>query len=175
VEVKFDGEKLTIDGIIDVTKRSNDYFFQCGYHKIAVTPPGSAPRRGISPGWMAMDYSQDPMQQRDPHYYKNGHNNYTVEQSVDRALDTIIYETWGDYDSVDIGEDTLLFDALTKLITNGDGRDRAYAIAGSIAKGVREGRFKGVPLAFLFHGIVEGHIKEPVKVEARGLPSTIRF
>jgi hypothetical protein len=174
VDVRFDGQKLTIDNIIDVTKKDNDYLFQCGYHKIAVTPPGfDDQRRGITPGWLAVE--RDPIQQKDPHYYKNGNNNLTIEDSVDRAIDTIIYSTWDYYDSDTVGDIHLLIDAVTKIIKKGEGRDRAYAIAGSIAKGVREGRFKGVPLAFLFHGIVDGHITEPVKVEARGLPSTIRF
>ncbi len=157
MEIKHDGSKLVIDGIVDVTKDGNDYTFQCGYHKITVAEPGTSWHHDTPP--------EQPAPKKDPHYYQNGNNGLSVADSVERAHETIVFNTWGGY-HITNDEEELLRDSITNLIEEGAGRDKAYAIAGVVKKGAKEGRFKGASLAFFFHGIVEGYIKEPVKVEA---------
>jgi hypothetical protein len=160
VEVKFDGQKLVIDDIIDVTKDGGDYHFQCGYHKIKVSSPQSF---NLGQQFATPNYISEPVE-RDPVFYKNGNNGMSVVSSAARAMRYITEDMWYDYDE-HIGSEDMLEEAVINIIKNGDGRNYAYALAGIVKKGVEQGRFKGVPLSMLFWGIVEGHIQEPERVE----------
>lgn len=172
MQVAFDGQKLTIDNIIDVTKKGNDYAFQCGYYNITVSDPSKQTDTGSA----EIVEKPDTTPTHDPHYYANGNNGLTVEDSAYRAYDKII-NMWSEagYSHITIGSYSELYDDVKQIIVDGEGRHRAYAIAGAIKKGVQEGRFKGVPLFFLFRGIAQGHITEPQKVEAKPKSNTSSF
>ncbi len=79
-----------------------------------------------------------PAPKYDPKFYYNqDSNNLTIEESVDKAIDTIWYEIWGEVDpfvkSSDEEDDNEVAErAVRRLIEAGLGRDTAYRLAGAV-------------------------------------------
>lgn len=153
---QIEGDKVTLDGRITITKTSaGEYFIQSPDASVQVEA-GNIHDKTVTP----------PQPKYDPKTYKDWtKNGLTVEESTHKAVDRIFYEIWGEFGNteIDAGK-TSLFDPVRQLIVDGKGRDTAYAIAGGIKRGYKEGKYKGVPLTYIFKGIVEGEIKTPEKV-----------
>jgi hypothetical protein len=95
---------------------------------------------------------------KDPHYYMNGMNGLSVPESVERALNRVFHEIWNNFTATDIGDINLLREVITTMISEGQGRQAVYALAGGIKKGYVNGYYEGVPLAWVMKGYIDGHI-----------------
>ncbi len=157
--VNINGEKVTLDGKITVEKVSTgEYKLDAPSASVEVTAGGSV--QDSTPNKSLSNHLD-----KDPKWYKTSTNGLTVAQSVDRAFNRILDEIWLEFSGTEVftgGND--LSSSIEKLIRDGKGRDAAYAIAGSIKNGYKEGKYKGIPLSYIFKGIVDGAIKQPEKV-----------
>ena len=110
-----------------------------------------------------------PEPTHDPHRYMNGVNGLTVDQSTERAAYRVYHEIWNSFDSQTVGDVNLLRQAVRTMIVEGAGRQAVYSLAGGIKKGVQQGLYTGVPLAFVMKGFVDGYIQLHEQSTSTGL------
>jgi len=101
----------------------------------------------------------------DEYPYLYSTSGLTVEESTERALDRVYFEIWSAFNSNEVGDINWLREAIADMIREGKGRQAVYTLAGGIAKGYREGLYKGVPAAYIFKGFVDGYIEKPAEDE----------
>lgn len=121
-------------------------------------------------GFSRMETSSEPLEPEvmlDPHYYKNGNNKLTVDESVRRCMDELklMYRNQFSFVSRNIlvgfsrEQTERIYEDVRRKIAAGDGRDSVYKLFGSILKGYREGMYTGVPFDVVFRAYVNGYIK----------------
>jgi len=102
--------------------------------------------------------------QYDQHYYSGGNNYLSITQSVARAMsriDGMLDEKY--LEEITDAEYDLVADVVKGIIEDTDtqGRHTVYKVAGGVLSGMHDGTYEGVPFAWLFKGVVEGHITPP--------------
>lgn len=102
---------------------------------------------------------------KDPYEYQSySSNGYSVAGSAEKAAEKIE----NDFDSYGTVESDFehIYDACKKLILDAKGRHTCYAIAGNVIKFAKLGYYKGLPLSFVFLGLVENKIQFPSENES---------
>ncbi len=86
------------------------------------------------PDWLLPDKINLTGMDYDPHWYKSsGSNGYTVNESVTRAYNELVYSTWSSLLTSKMGNVYHLRRIIYALIVNGHGRDTVYRLAGRVA------------------------------------------
>lgn len=165
--VNINGEVVVLDGKITIEKsNTGEYKLSSPTAAVEVTAGSSKHIVNVVSDWGTKQVAPEP--DIDPKYYKTSTNRMSVNESVNRAVNRIMGEIWREFSyELVLGAGTELTESVNKLVVEGKGRDTAYAIAGNIKKGMLEGQYKGVPMTYIFKGIVDGSIKQPEKVEAK--------
>lgn len=153
MKVNVDGNVVNIDDVIVIEKTSIGYMLTSEASMAVV-------------GNISDQQAPTSEPEYDKTYYYGGDNYLTLEESSEKAIYKVYDEIWQDFNDDETGDIDALFDLMSEpaqtLIKTGEhGRQDVYKLAGRLKTLFNDGFFTGVPLAYVFKGVVEGNITLP--------------